>query len=627
MDSALTFVNFGFTYKAQAEPTLFNIDLTVRRGEKICVLGPSGSGKSTLANCVNGLIPHAFPGRMTGSLSIMGEDAWSLDIFSLSKKVGTVLQDADGQFVGLSAGEDIAFAAENDMVPVDEMRRRVQAASELVRIEDFLSKQPQELSGGQKQRVSMAGVLLDEVEILLFDEPLANLDPAAGKQAIELIDELHRKTGKTILIVEHRLEDVLHRSLDRIVVMDGGRIIVDDAPAAVLSSGILGRTGIREPLYLSALKYAGIPFGPADHPEDLRRVSFDARILGAWEEGMADPEAGEGAAPLLEIRDLSFRYESTLSAGTDAANVGGRPGAGGTAIKTAMDAADGGTAASGTGPALDRVSFTVNRGDCLALVGKNGAGKSSLAALVCGFYRHDPGTILFDGGDMAELSIKERADRAGYVMQNPNHMISFPLIYDEAALGLRARGMAEGEIRDRVHDIFRVCGLYPFRTWPVSALSFGQKKRLTIASILVLGPSLLILDEPTAGQDFRHYSEIMEFLLDLNREQGVTLLLITHDMHLMLEYCNRAVVIAGGRIVAGGSADGNALTPAAALTDGRIVEAASLKRTSLYDLALRAGLTDPRRFVGRFIRHDREARARRHGAGRGEARKSAGGAA
>jgi energy-coupling factor transport system ATP-binding protein len=625
LDSALTFVNFGFTYKAQAEPTLFNIDLTVRRGEKICVLGPSGSGKSTLANCVNGLIPHAFPGCMTGSLFITGEDARDLDIFGLSKKVGTVLQDTDGQFVGLSAGEDIAFAAENDMVPVEEMRRRVRAAAELAQIGDFLSKPPQELSGGQKQRVSMAGVLLDEVEILLFDEPLANLDPAAGKQAIELIDELHRKTGKTILIVEHRLEDVLHREVDRIVVMDGGRITADDTPAAVLSSGILGCTGIREPLYLGALKYAGLSFGPADHPEDLRRVSFDAGALRVWDEGMADPEAGESAAPLLEIRDLSFDYEShgALSAGTGGAG-GGRVGAAGTGADIPENAAGGGAGAgggtppAGTGPALDHVSFTISRGDCLALVGKNGAGKSSLAALVCGFYKHGPGAIFFDGRDMAELSIKERADRAGYVMQNTNHMISFPLIYDEAALGLRARGMAEEEVRDRVHEILRVCGLYPFRAWPVSALSFGQKKRLTIASILVLGPSLLILDEPTAGQDFRHYSEIMEFLLDLNRKQGVTLLLITHDMHLMLEYCNRAVVIAGGRIVAGGSADGNALTPAAALTDDRIVEAASLKRTSLYDLALRAGLDDPRRFVGRFIRHDREVRARRHGAG-GEA--------
>jgi energy-coupling factor transport system ATP-binding protein len=645
MDSALSFVNFGFTYKAQAEPTLFDINLAVRRGEKICVLGLSGSGKSTLANCINGLIPHAFPGHITGSLSIMGEDSRNLDIFSLSKKVGTVLQDTDGQFVGLSAGEDIAFAAENDMTPVDEMRRRVRAAAELVQIEDFLSKPPQELSGGQKQRVSMAGVLLDEVEILLFDEPLANLDPAAGKQAIELIDELHRKTGKTILIVEHRLEDVLYRELDRIVVIDGGRITADDIPAAVLSSGVLGRTGIREPLYLSALRYAGISFGPADHPEELRRLDFDALALRAWDAGMADPAAGEDPAPLLEIRNLSFSYESALSAGTGVADGsraavkentadGSRAAANTAGGETEGNTAGGSRVAakesmppSVTGSALDRVSFTVNRGDCLALVGKNGAGKSSLAALICGFYKHGPGTIIFDGRDMAELSIKERADRAGYVMQNPNHMISFPLIYDEAALGLRARGMAEGEIRDRVHEIFRVCGLYPFRTWPVSALSFGQKKRLTIASILTLGPSLLILDEPTAGQDFRHYSEIMEFLLDLNREQGVTLLLITHDMHLMLEYCNRAVVIAGGRIVAGGSAEGNALTPAAALTDDRIVEAASLKRTSLYDLALRAGIADPRRFVGRFIRHEKEARARRRRTGRDEAQKSRGGAA
>jgi energy-coupling factor transport system ATP-binding protein len=509
---------------------------------------------------------------MEGSLSIMGEDAAGLEIFDISKKVGTVLQDTDGQFVGLSAGEDIAFAAENDLVPVEEMRHRVMEAAALVQIEDHLNLPPQELSGGQKQRVSMAGVLMDAVEILLFDEPLANLDPAAGKQAIELIDQLHRETGKTILLVEHRLEDALHRPVDRIILINQGRIVADLPPAEMLASKLLGEAGIREPLYISALRYAGIPVAPQTHPESPETIVFEPERLRAWDQTFEEPAPESPGPPLLEIRDLSFCYSPEEK------------------VK----------------PALDHVSLTLTRGASVSMVGKNGAGKSTLASLICGFYRPLSGSIWYEGMDMAGLSIKERARYIGYVMQNPNQMLSLPMLYDEAALGLRVRGIGENEIRDRVYETFKICGLYPFRNWPVSALSFGQKKRLTIASILVLGPSLLILDEPTAGQDFRHYSEIMEFLRGLNRSQGITLLLITHDMHLMLEYTGRAVVLAGGKLVLDPRADDS---PAAVLTDHRTVEAANLKLTSLYGLAIRSGIADPTGFVRRFIAQDREARA------------------
>ncbi|MDR2759305.1 MAG: ABC transporter ATP-binding protein [Spirochaetaceae bacterium] len=561
-DPVLVFKDFTFQYQAQAEPTLYDINLTVCRGEKVLILGPSGSGKSTLAHCINGLIPHAFKGRSAGSLTILGEDARSLDIFAISQKVGTVLQDTDGQFVGLTAGEDIAFSAENDCLPTVEIRRRVVEAAKLVDMEGHLKKSPQDLSGGQKQRVSLAGVLLEDTEFLLFDEPLANLDPATGKEVVELIDKLHSETGITILIVEHRLEDVLHRPVDRIVVIDQGRIIADLPPGELLAADLLRKTGIREPLYISALRYAGIEITPgmAESPASLR---FDPRPLGEWDKGFREPPPEKAGKPLLEIRDLCFDYPETPEGC----------------------------------PVLQSVSFTLARGGCTSLIGKNGAGKSTLAKLICGFVKPVSGRILFDGEDLKELSIKERAERIGYVMQNPNQMISFPLIFDEAALGLRTRGVGEGEIRDRVYEALRICGLYPFRNWPVSALSYGQKKRLTIAAILVLGPSLIILDEPTAGQDYRHYSEIMEFLGRLNREQNLTLLLITHDMHLMLEYTTQAVVLSGGRLIADTS-------PAEVLTDDEIIAQANLKRTSLYDLALRGGIPDPRGFVRRFIQYE-----------------------
>jgi len=573
---ALSFERFSFKYRAQTEPTLIDINLKVNRGEKILILGPSGSGKSTLIHCINGIIPHAFKGESSGSLSLMGSDIHCMNIFDISKIAGTVLQDTDGQFVGLSAAEDIAFALENDCVPVEEMHRRVTEASALVDMTAHLAKSPQDLSGGQKQRISLAGVLVDNVEVLLFDEPLANLDPAAGKDTIELIDELHKKTGKTILIVEHRLEDVLHRPVDRIILIDKGRVIADKKPADILASGLLKETGIREPLYLCALAYSGITVDSRMSPENLETLDLDFEPLREWDGRLmrqqgavpsdvaVAPNAVETTAG-LEVRNLTFRY-----------------------LGQEMEA-------------LKDVSFSVAGGECVALVGRNGSGKSTMAKCICGFVKPDSGSISYNGKDLADLSIMERAEKIGYVMQNPNQMISFPMIYDEIAFALRTRGIPEAEVKTSVHEALEVCGLYPFRNWPVNALSYGQKKRLTIAAILALRPSFMILDEPTAGQDYRHYTEFMEFLLGLNSDLKISLLLITHDMHLMLEYTSRAVVLSDGVCVADQE-------PFQVLTDDAIIERASLKRTSLYDLALKANLPDPRGFVGRHIAYDRKNR-------------------
>ena len=571
-DAIISFDNFSFRYKAQTEPTLFGINLKVKRGEKILVLGPSGCGKSTLIHCINGIIPHAFKGESSGSIFLQKQDVKNLDIFGISKITGTVLQDTDGQFVGLSAAEDIAFALENDCVPTPEMHRTVNETAGLVNMEEHLGKSPHDLSGGQKQRVSLAGVLVDNVEILLFDEPLANLDPASGKDTIELIDGLHKKTGKTIIIVEHRLEDVLHRSVDRIIVMDKGRIIADDVPEKILVSGLLEKTGIRQPLYLSALAYAGITVNAGmevQNPETLKigdygpLVEWDRLLAKQAETGFSKTVTGNDAEkPGLEINDLHFRYSEQ------------------------------------GGYALKGISFSVAPGECVGLVGKNGSGKSTVAKCICGFVRPDSGTVFCEGKNMENLSIMERAGRIGYVMQNPNQMISSPMIYDETAFGLRARGIPETTVKESVHEALEVCGLYPFRNWPVNALSYGQKKRLNVASILVLRPSFMILDEPTAGQDLRHYTEFMEFLLGLNRKLSISLLLITHDMHLMLEYTSRAVVLCDGECIADSE-------PFRVLTDDDVIKKASLKRTSLYDLALKSRLEDPRGFVARYIAFDR----------------------
>lgn len=568
MEPILEFTDLGFKYNAQAEPTLYNINLTLHRGEKLLIAGPSGCGKSTLAHCINGLIPNSYRGEMTGSAKIAGRETRDMGIFELSRHVGTVLQDSDGQFIGLTVAEDIAFALENDCVQTARMHERVLSAARRVAIDRHLDHAPNELSGGQKQRVELAGVMVDDVDILLFDEPLANLDPATGKQAIELIDQIQRETGAAVIIIEHRLEDVLHRHVDRVVLMGAGRIIADTDAASLLCGTLLADSGIREPLYITALKYAGVEIRPDMHPESIEtlRISEDdrRRVRDWFRTRPLAPERGPGEA-LLSAEGLCFSYPN------------GRQ-------------------------ALSEVSLSVGRGELMAIVGANGAGKSSFAKLVCGFERQQTGFLRFRNRDMAELSIKERAEHIGYVMQNPNQMLSKVMIFDEVALGLRTRGVPEPEIRPRVEDTLRVCGLWPFRSWPVSALSYGQKKRVTIASILVLRPEIIILDEPTAGQDYRHYTEIMEFLTALNR-QGVSIVMITHDMHLMLEYATRAVVFCGGELIAdGGCAD--------ILTDSALIERASLRETSLYALSQLCGIEDGRGFVRRFIEHEREARER-----------------
>ena len=563
----ISFKNFSFQYRAQKKPTLKEINLDIYPGERVLIAGPSGCGKSTLAGCINGLNPFSNPGECSGELIVDGVDAPKSSIFQLSAHVGTVLQDPDGQFIGLTVGEDIAFALENSCMPQDEMHEITRHAAELVGIQDHLDYAPHELSGGQKQRVSLAGVMVDQVKILLFDEPLANLDPATGKQTIELIDEIQEKTDTTVVIIEHRLEDVLWRDVDRIVLMGDGKIVADLHPDELLSTRLLEENGIREPLYLTALRYAGVELVPAKKPAHVDSVVIneaDRKKMTDWFWSRPAAEAEKEHEPLLEVRNLTFGYER------------GR--------QTLRD-----------------VSLTIHKGEMVSIVGKNGAGKSTFSKLVCGFEIPDQGEILFQGRDLLQENIRHRAKHIGYVMQNPNQMISKTMIFDEVALGLRNMGKSEEEIREKVEETLEVCGLFPFRNWPVSALSFGQKKRVTIASVLVQDPELIILDEPTAGQDFHHYTEIMEFLRGLN-EKGVTVVMITHDMHLMLEYTPRALVFADGRLIADRSA-------AAVLCDPQLIRQAALKETSLFTLANQLGISPAEEFVQRFIEEDREVRS------------------
>ncbi|WP_188008088.1 ABC transporter ATP-binding protein [Photobacterium damselae] len=559
---SIVFDNFTFKYWALEKPTLKNINLTINKGEKIVIVGPSGSGKSTLGQCLNGLIPHAIKGDCSGTLTINGQDTQKLKLDDCTSMVGTVLQDTDGQFVGLSVGEDIAFVLENQMVEQKEMHNIVQATADMMDLTSIIDLSPFDLSGGQKQRVSLAGVMVDDVEILLFDEPLASLDPKTGKAAIEIIDDLHQKTGKTVIIIEHRLEDVLHRPVDRIIMMERGEIVADLTPNQLLASSLLAEHGIREPLYLTALKEAGCDITEQDSPAYFNQMPLEKfkPQVEHWFTQAKLPEHQTSQEVLLSLNNLAYSYD-------------------------------------GERQTLQNVSFDVHKGEFVAVLGKNGSGKSTLTRLIMGVLEPDQGTICLNGEDLTNSTIFERSQRIGVVMQNPNHMISHHMIFDEVASGLRNRGMAEEMVEEKVYAMLELCGLGRYRDWPIDALSYGQKKRVTIATILVLEPELLILDEPTAGQDYHHYTMMMEFVKELNQKLGITIMIVSHDMHLVLEYTDRAVVICDSELLADEAVN-------SVFSQPELLDKANLTVTSLYSLAQAMGIERIDNFIRCFIEHE-----------------------
>ena len=535
--------DFSFQYKAQSEPTLKGINLTIYEGEKVLIVGPSGSGKSTIGQCLNGIIPNIYKGMSSGQFLIRGKEAFDLSIYEKSHLVSTVLQDTDGQFIGLSVAEDLAFALENDMVELESMKSRVHTWAERLDLSKLLDHRPQDLSGGQKQRVSLAGVLIDESPILLFDEPLANLDPKSGQDIIDLIDQIHEEQGTTTIIIEHRLEDVLYRPIDRVILINQGQVLFNGRPDELLRTTLLAENGIREPLYLTTLRQLGQDISKLPYLDNVGKLPLEDLSVDI---PVPNFEKSAEVEVILELGHLNFAYREGQ-------------------------------------PILKDLSLTIPKGQRLAIVGKNGAGKSTLAKAICGFIQTE-GTYFSKGEDIRGDSVKERAERVGYVLQNPNQMISSTMVFDEVALGLHLRNVPEDQIESRVHQALKTCGLYEFRKWPISALSYGQKKRVTIASILVLGPEVLVLDEPTAGQDQRNYTEIMDFLDELHQKEH-TIIMITHDMQLMLDYSDRAIVVTDGQILAD-------LTPAELLTQPEILRRANLKETSIFALANRLGV-DP----------------------------------
>ena len=560
----IEFKDFSFKYNSQAEPTLKNINLKINKEEKILLAGPSGSGKSTIGRCLNGLIPNINQGEVKGKCLVNGKDITSTSLFDFSFTTSTILQDADSQFIGLTVGEDIAFALENDCQPKDKMHQTVNQWADELKIKELLTQSPQSLSGGQKQIVALTGVLVDESPILLFDEPLANLDPASGLKTMAIIDKIQKELNATVIIIEHRVEEVLSQPIDRIILVNEGTIVADQPTNQLLHSHTLEKIGVREPLYLKALTAADVNLSSIKEVDQISTLPVSEKIsdkLAAWTKQAKITKKEADNLPLLKLDHVGHQYSKNQPY------------------------------------PLKDVSTTINQGDFISIVGQNGAGKTTLCRTICGFISNE-GKITLKDQNLSDLSIKERAEKIGYVMQDPNQMISQKMIFDEIALGLRLRNVDEETIKQKVDQTLKICGLYPFRHWPISALSFGQKKRVTIAAILVLEPEIIILDEPTAGQDWKTYTEIMSFLKHLNTI-GKTIIIITHDMHLMLEYTSRSLAFAKGKLIAD-------TTPIELLTNQALIKEASLKRTSLYDLAKHYNLPDPNKFVQAYINFEQQ---------------------
>jgi len=553
MQPIISFEHFTFQYGHAAQPTLKDITFHINSGEKVLIAGRSGSGKSTLAHCINGLIPFSYEGISTGNILIAGKDPRKGSIFEQSKHVGTILQDQDAQFIGLTVEEDVAFYLENECVNQHDMKKIVADSLTKVKMHTFHKQSPHELSGGQKQTVSLAGLLTTNADILLFDEPLANLDPLSSLHTIELIKDIHKQYNKTIVIIEHRIEEILKLDVDKIILIDEGVVVAIGTPEEILASNILPRIGLREPIYIEALKRLHFDSNnDVIYPlENLHKERIYS-VIKEWMNKQVVLKGNTKNKELLKVENLSFSYPNKQKV-------------------------------------LKNVSLSICEGEIVALLGHNGAGKSTLAHSLIGINKMKDGEILLDGITINSWSIRKRGEIISYVMQNPNHMITQPTVLEEVSFSLKFKKFSKEEVKYRAEESLKICGLYPFRNWPIQALSYGQKKRLTIASVLITNPKLIILDEPTAGQDYYHYKQFMSFIKKLTKK-GISFIFITHDMNLALEYADRAVVLHEGEIIANN-------TVSTVLGNEETLQRANLSESSLFKLIRFSGISYPEKFI------------------------------
>jgi energy-coupling factor transporter ATP-binding protein EcfA2 len=522
---ALAVKDLAFRYKSREEWAVRNVSFELAPGEFMLVAGSSGCGKTTVARCLNGLIPRSYKGEYSGSVQLNGRDVPKMSLVEIAQVIGTLLQDPERQIVASSVYSEIAFGPENLGLPAGEIKERIAEVAKRLKIENLIQRDTFALSGGEKQKIALAGVLAMRPSILLLDEPLASLDSASSFEAVQLFRRLADE-GTTILMIEHRVEDALLARPDRLLYMSGGEV------------GYLGPVN-------------RIPTEISHHEVKLPAEWVIERIRQTNEPADAPtlpPKASRERPALIEFNQVSFAY--------------------------------------GDGPlVLDGIDLKVYPGDQIAILGPNGAGKSTLVKHAIGLLKPTHGQVLIDGIDSRKITVAQNARSVGYVFQSPTHMLFAPTVREELGFGPNNLNFSPAEIKLNTDESVAALNLTGLEEFSPLGLSFGQQKRTTIAAVLAMRSKILILDEPTAGQDYANYTRFMKTLCDVGTQGGQSVLtanfaatvFITHDLDLAITYANRVVLLGGKKILADG-------TPEEVLQNYDLLAQGRIRPTSLLDL-------------------------------------------
>jgi len=514
--------NLSYTYLGQSEPALRNINFTVDKGDFVLVAGPTGCGKSTLVYCLDGLIPHVFEGALNGRVVVEGKDTRNFEVYQLAQSVGTVFQNMENQLCSLIVEDEAAFGPENLALPKEEIRKRVNFALEATGIHDYRQKYVFNLSAGQKQRTVIASTLSMLPKILVLDEPLSELDPVGCRDMLQTLEKLNKDLGITIVIAEHKLEEVLG-VVKRAFIMDKGRIVARGEPSEVFKDvELVERLGLRVP---ESVKFSYKLIEKKLYPKlalSIEEVNATIASIGAlpskhvlsFDPASRQYENCEVPKPLVKAEGLCYTY-------------------------------DDGTIA------LEDVNLSISSGEFVAILGCNGAGKSTLAQALTGMLKPTLGKVYIDGEDSAKCSTADVAETIGYTFQNPENQLFCETVRDEVAFGPIQLGLLENDVDERVKGAIHAMGLEQLEDRYPQALSRGQRLRVAIASVLSMRPKVLILDEPLAAQDFNQIVSLMQHLKMLYN-QGLAVIMITHDINVTARYAGRVVLMDRGKIVADG---------------------------------------------------------------------------
>jgi energy-coupling factor transporter ATP-binding protein EcfA2 len=506
----IDFQGVTFYYEGSNIPALKDINLSIKQGEIVLVTGPAGSGKTTLCSCINGLVPHFHEGNLQGNVLVRSYNTKKARIGGLASLVGMVFQDPESQLVTSSVADEVAFGPENFGVERDEINKRVKAALEATRLGGYEEREPYNLSGGEQQACVIASVYALQPDIYVMDEPLANLDPSGRAQVLRLIIEVAKKRGKTLVIVEHALEEVIPL-VDRIVVMYQGEIIRDGTVEEALSLGDIPQVFTRPPIVRLSEKFLNTvqPLTPEDFYKKLSN-KYQLGTIQANSPIDHAPLLAIDRKPIIEVKNVSYSYTQSKEA-------------------------------------LRNISLTIGEGELVAILGRNGSGKTTLVRHLIGLIKPVENKIFVNGKDVALTPTHELAQDVGFCFQNPNHQIVTFKVRDEVIFGLRAHKVPLSEYEERIHEALKIVDMLDYIDAEVFDLGKGQKQRLALASVLALKPRILVIDEPTTGQDPQMAEGIFNIIKNLNA-MGTTVLMITHQMEYAATYAQRAIVLRSGEI-------------------------------------------------------------------------------